>query len=138
MKKTKIFNYIFALLALFLAYDSFFLQDPPGITFGIILLILGFKDLFFKQKKLNNQQAEGAKENLQNIQYILKKSWFLVLLVGAMNYFLITESIKAGFFDYLPSQIILTAVFPASCLLVGLIVGANLVTWKPKEPKKSE
>jgi TRAP-type uncharacterized transport system fused permease subunit len=147
MKKTKIFNYFLSVFWLYEAIKYLFGYDEIfgiksrviNIAFGLLALFLAYVSYrfsFFQPQKAKKGVKITPEENLQNTVFVMKKSWFLIPLVGVVNYFLITGSITAGYLEYLPSRVVLTATFPAACLFAGLIVGSNLIACKSKQKGK--
>jgi TRAP-type C4-dicarboxylate transport system permease small subunit len=65
-----------------------------------------------------------------DLMYLLKKAWFLIVFAGFLGYMSFENS--AGFWDYAPSRIFISAFLPASFMYAGLIVGFTLGCNKKK------
>lgn len=67
-----------------------------------------------------------------NLKKVLSLSWYILPFIGFINYYLITESIKAGYFDYPASAVIVAGLFPMAIVFTGIVVGSSMTLYVSK------
>ena len=69
-------------------------------------------------------------EYFGNLKKCVLSIFAIAPFAGLLNYYLITESLKAGLFDYPASAIVLTVLFPFACLFTGMVISVNILSRK--------